>query len=93
MTNPKAFAIDLAERAAFTFVETAGGTVASLYLAGAIDNVADVAAWKKLAIAAGASGLAAVISVVKSALAGLKTGTASVSPTVAATAVPQPPAA
>lgn len=83
----RTFIVDLAERAGKTFVQAFVGVLSTAYLAGALTDIADINAWKKLLGAAVAAGVAALASFVTSTLSGLKTGTASASKAVAETAV------
>lgn len=88
----KAYLIDLVERAVWTFGQ---GFVSALVLAwgGAgldVQHVTDWSSWQKVGVAAVGGGVAAVLSLVKSVIAGFVTGSASTSKTVAATAVEQP---
>lgn len=84
----KAFVIDLAERAAKTYVQAFAGAIALAYVAQAANfNAVDIEAWKKVVGAASAAGVAAVLSLIMSVVSGFKTGTASASKTVAQTAV------
>lgn len=78
----KAFALDLAERALWTFVQTFVAVASATSIASGADL-------KTAVISAASAGGAAVLSLLKGALAGLKTGTASTSGTVAETAVEQ----
>lgn len=79
--HTKAYLLDLGERAFWTFVQAfiAAFTFVGLPM--------DGATLKTALYSAAAAGGAAVLSLLKSALAGLKTGTASTSTTVAQTAV------
>lgn len=76
MTGVRTYALDLAERAGWTFVQTAAAS-----LAGA--QVTNFSELKQVAIAAGIAGGAAVLSLLKGVLAGVRTGTASTSVKVA----------
>lgn len=83
----KAYALDLAERAVKTFGQAFIGAIVASYVAGSITDIADVNAWKKVAASAVVAGLSAVVSLITSALSAAKTGTASLSRTVAETSV------
>lgn len=85
----KAYALDLAERVGTAFVLGAGGSVATVWAGPAFGagQLTDLSAWSKIGTSATVAGLAAVGSLVKGLIAGRKTGTASLSRTVAETAV------
>lgn len=91
MSDTKTTLIDLGERVGTTFVEGAAGTLSVIWAASGVDvtQLTDWAADKKILVAVLIGGASAAFSVVKSALAAFKTGTGSLSGTVAATAVPQ----
>ena len=71
-TDIRAFALDLAERAGFTFVQA---FIASFGVA----QASSAAEMKHAALAAAVAGGAAVLALVKGVLAGTRTGTASLS--------------
>lgn len=71
MTDIKTFALDLAERAAWTFVQAFAGAVVGLSQVTSLDDV------KSAALAGLGAGVAAVASLVKGVIAGLRTGSAS----------------
>lgn len=87
----KAYIIDITERAASAFAVGAAGSVATAWIGSAfgVAQLVDLSSWEKIGEAAAVAGFAAVGSFVKSLVAGAKTGTASLSKTVAATAVEQ----
>lgn len=87
----KTYIVDLAERAGKTFIQGAAAQVALVW-AGSGLGVADLLVLstdEKLLTAGIVGGGAAVISILMSLISGAKTGTASLSPVVAQTAVPQ----
>jgi hypothetical protein len=81
----RAFALDLAERAGSTFVQTFATTVVGSQLT----SWAEV---KQVAVAGALAGGSAVLSMVKGVVAGTRTGTASLSK-VAAALTPSAPVA
>lgn len=83
-TDIRAFALDLVERAGFTFGQA---FVASFSVA----QVGSSGEVKQAALAAAVAGGAAVLSLLKGVLAGIRTGTASA--VKAAADAPQPPVA
>lgn len=76
MSDVKKFALDLAERAGWTFVQAAGPILVGAQLT----NWAEA---KTALVAAGLAGAAAVLALVKGVAAGVRTGTASTSRVVA----------
>lgn len=90
MSDVKVFALDTVERAVKTIVQgAAGGAVLVLSTVDG-SHVASVAWWQQVLLAAAAGGVSGLVSVLSSIGSAVKTGTASLSRTVAATAVPQP---
>lgn len=90
-TNPTTtFAIDLAERAAKTFIQGALGASALILVTVDGTSVVSASWWAQVGSAALVGGVASVASLVTNVGAGLKTGTASLSRTVASAAVSQP---
>lgn len=85
------FAIDLAERAVKTFIQGALGASALILITVDGSHVASASWWQQVGSAALVGGVAATASLITNVLAGLKTGTASLSTTVAQTAVPAAP--
>lgn len=87
----KAYVIDVAERIASTFVTGAAGSVATVWIGSAfgVAQLVDLSSWEKIGLSAAVAGFSAVGTTIKSLLAGVATGTASLSKTVATTAVEQ----
>lgn len=81
------FAIDLAERAVKTFLQGALGAAALILITVDAKHAIDAAWWVQVGSAALVGGISSVASMVTSVLASLKTGTASLSTTVAQSAV------
>lgn len=78
----KTFALDLVERALWTFVQAFVGTLTAVSA-----MPIDVTEWKSLAGTALGAGVAAVVSLVKGVAAGVKLGSASTSKAVTAVTV------
>lgn len=83
-TISRTFAVDLAERAAWTFVQAFVGTASAVIVGSNTQNVVHLSFWQQLGAAGFGAGVGAVTSLVKGVGAGLITGTASTSKTVAA---------
>lgn len=83
----RTFAIDLAERAANAAWQGAAGAAAPVLIAANATSIAHASWWEQVAAIAVAGAVSAVGSLAKGVTAGLKTGTASLSQTVAETAV------
>lgn len=81
------FAIDLAERAGKTFIQGALGAATLILITVDGSHVTSASWWQQVGSAALVGGVAATTSLITNVLAGLKTGTASLSTTVAQTAV------
>lgn len=86
-TATRTFAIDLAERALNAAWQGAAGAAAPVLIAANATSVAHAAWWEQVAAIAVAGAVSAVGSLAKGVVAGLKTGTASLSQIVAETAV------
>lgn len=91
MNVSKAFAVDTLERFLKTFLQAFAASLVVAWSGSSLDvqHLNDWSAWQKILVPAVVAGLAAVGSLLTSLLSGLKTGTASASPSVAATAVEQ----
>ena len=85
-TISRTFAIDLAERAGWTFLQAFVGTASAVIVGANTQNVVHLDFWQQLGAAGLGAGVGAVTSLVKGVTAGLITGTASTSKTVAAAA-------
>lgn len=92
LDKAKSYFLDLGERAAKTFAQGAVAGLAIVWGGTALDvhTLYLLSTWDKLATAALGGGIAAVLSLLTSTVSNLKTGTASLSRVVAATAVEQP---
>lgn len=85
-TISRTFAIDLAERAGWTFVQSFVAAAALVLVGANTQNVIHLSFWQQVGAAGLGAGVGAVTSLVKGVAAGLFTGTASTSKTVAASA-------
>jgi hypothetical protein len=83
----RVFVLDLAERAGNAAWQGAAGAAGPILIAANATDIAHAAWWQQLLGVAAAGALSGVGSLIKGVRAGLKTGTASLSPTVAQTAV------
>ncbi|HJQ00070.1 MAG TPA: hypothetical protein VJ851_00590 [Jatrophihabitans sp.] len=82
----RTFALDLAERAGWTFVQAFVGATAVLIAGANTQNVVHLNYWQQLGAAGLTAGVSGVASLGKGVIAGIFTGTASASKTVAASA-------
>jgi len=81
------FALDLVERTVSTFAQGAAGAGAVILIGANTQNVVHADIYQQAGAAALAGGVAAVGALFKGIIAGLRTGTASASKSVAETAV------